>query len=307
MISLILLEKICALLLVLFSGVLLVRVGVLDRDASKPLSSLLVYLVTPCSVISSFQLEYSADTRDGLFLAAKFGLMTIIIMIAAMHFIGHILHMSTVEIASVDYANAGNLIIPIVSAVWGSEYVIFCSAYICIQLFFMWSHGKSLLCGEKGIDIKKILLNCNIIAVLIGLVCFFGRITFPTVIGDTLEWVADMIGPLAMLIAGIQLGGTSLRQVLGYRRVWLVAALRLAFFPLLWVVLFRLLPLGNDVAESETIKAITLLGMIGPSASNITAMSRLFGGDAQYASVINMVTTILCAATIPMIMAIYGV
>ena len=72
-----------------------------------------------------------------------------------MNLLGHALHLDAVEKSSMIYSNAGNLIIPIVTAVLGKEWVIYSSAFLSVQLFLLWSHAKSMLCGEKSFELKR--------------------------------------------------------------------------------------------------------------------------------------------------------
>ena len=90
------------------------------------------------------------------------------VLIVVVGFLGKVLKLDGVEETSLIYSNAGNLIIPIVTAILGKEWVIYTSAFLSVQLFLLWSHAKMKLCGEKGIDLKKILTNINMIAIFAG-------------------------------------------------------------------------------------------------------------------------------------------
>lgn len=50
---------------------------------------------------------------------------------------------------------------------------------------------------------------------------------------------------------------------------------------------------------------VTLLAASTPSASTLVQLSEVFGNDAEYASVINVATTMLCIFTMPLIVAYY--
>lgn len=49
--------------------------------------------------------------------------------------------------------------------------------YMVIQTILLWTHAKSLVCNEPSFDVKKILLNINIIAIIIGICSFYVSIT----------------------------------------------------------------------------------------------------------------------------------
>ena len=56
-VSLILTEQIVKLFIILIIGFIMVRIGLLKVSDSKSISVLLVYLVLPCMIINSFQIE----------------------------------------------------------------------------------------------------------------------------------------------------------------------------------------------------------------------------------------------------------
>lgn len=66
MISLILAKKILSLFLVMALGIVLVRCGIVRSQDSKVLSMISLYLVMPCVIISSFQVEYQPEILNGL-------------------------------------------------------------------------------------------------------------------------------------------------------------------------------------------------------------------------------------------------
>jgi hypothetical protein len=76
-ISFLLLQEIAQLFLILFFGWLLVRCRILKSSDSRILSVIVLYLIFPCSIITSFQLELTADRLRGMLLA---------LIAAAVHF-----------------------------------------------------------------------------------------------------------------------------------------------------------------------------------------------------------------------------
>ena len=69
MISLILAEKIFSLFLIMFMGYAVVHWGLLHAEDSKTLSLISLYLISPCVIISAFQIQYTPDVLHGLLLA----------------------------------------------------------------------------------------------------------------------------------------------------------------------------------------------------------------------------------------------
>ena len=75
MISLILAEKIFSLFLMMFMGYAVVHWGLLHAEDSKTLSLISLYLISPCVIISAFQVQYTPDVLHGLLLALAAGVL----------------------------------------------------------------------------------------------------------------------------------------------------------------------------------------------------------------------------------------
>ena len=96
-----------------------------------------------------------------------------------------------------------------------------------------------------------------------------------------------------------------LKKLLSYHRLWWITLLRLVGIPLIGIVLLKYSSLAALVPEGRTILLVTLLAICTPSASTLTQMAQVYGKDADYASAINVVTTLLCIVTMPLMVALY--
>ena len=286
-------------------GFLLVKLKILKADDGKSLSTLTLYLIMPCMILNAFQVDYTPDVKNGLFLTLAAALAMHLVLIIINFALKKILRMDAVEQVSVMYSNAGNLVIPLVSAMLGKEWVIYTSGFIVVQLILIWSHGKSVLCEEKSFSFKKVLLNINMIMIFIGVVLFFTGIRLPDLLQDTTATVGDMVGPVSMLVTGMLIGNMDIRKVFTYKRVWLVTFFRLIFVPLVMIALLKFSGAAQLVPNGEKILLITLLAATTPAASTITQLANVYGKDAEYATSINVVTTLLCIVTIPLMVTIY--
>ena len=299
-----LIKKIISLFLILFAGALLVRLKVLKAEDSKVLSRLTLYLIIPCVILNAFQVTFSEEIKGGLLLALFAAFVIQLGTIFLSHLLKKPLKLDPVEQASAVYPNASNLIIPLISAMLGDQWIIFSCPFTALQLFFVWSHGKSLLCGETGFHVKKILTNTNLIAVFAGVVMLLTGFSFPALIQDAIASVSGTVGPISMLVTGMILGGMDLKKVFTYKRVWLVTLLRLVLLPVPALLLVKFSGMASLVQSGETVLLIVLMASSAPTASMITQMSQVYGQDADYASAINVVTTLMCVFTMPVIVAL---
>ena len=274
-------------------------------EGSKNISLAMLYLIVPCSIINAFQVDYTDEIRDGLVLAFAAAILLHIVMILVTMVLEKILKLETVEKASAIYSNAGNLIIPIVTSVLGPEWVIYSSAFISVQLILLWSHCKMLLSGEKGFEGRKVFSNINMIAIMVGIIMFLAKLRLPEMVQDAVSSVASMIGPSAMLVTGILLSEVRWKKILGFAGLWKTVFLRLIAYPLMGILLLKGLGMPGMVADGETILLVTLFANMTPPASTVTQMSQIYGKDADYASAINVVCTLLCIVTMPLMVMVY--
>ena len=300
-----LIKKIISLFLILFLGALLVRLKVLKAEDSKVLSKLTLYLIIPCVILNAFQVEFSQEIKGGLLLALCASLIIQLGTIFFAHLLKKPLQLDPVEQGSAVYSNASNIVIPLISAMLGDEWIIFTCPYTALQLFFFWSHGKALLCGEKGFQLKKILTNTNLIAVFVGVLMLLTGISFPAPIQDAVASVSATVGPIAMLVTGMIIGGMDLKKVFTYKRVWLVTFLRLVLLPIPALLLVKFSGLAGLVPDGATVLLIVLMASSTPTAGMVTQMSQVYGQDADYASAINVVSTLICIFTLPVVVALY--
>ena len=307
MIGLILAKKILSLFLMMAMGAVLVRARVIRLEDSRSISLLSLYLITPCAIFSAFQMAYSPQILEGLILAAATAFILHIMMIVLTKLLEKPIGLDVVEKTSIIYSNAGNLIIPIVTAIFGKEWVIYSTGYLSVQTILLWSHGRMMICEEKNVDFRKVFMNINILAVFVGVICFISGVMLPAPLLDAVDSMASMLGPSAMIVTGMIIGSMDFKWVLSYRRLWLTGLLRLVLYPLIGVAFLKFSGITGLVPEGATILMITLLAMTTPSASTVTQMAQVYGKDADYASAINVVTTLCCILTMPLMVTLYQI
>lgn len=304
-ITLLLCRQIIQMFLWIFLGWLLVRLRLLKSSDSQVLSVVCLYLIYPCIIVNAFQMERTDDLVHSLMLSLSAAVGVHLFMFLLERLLRRPLHLNAVESASVLYPNTGNFVIPLVTAVLGKEWVIYSNMFIIVQLFFMWSHGRILLSGEKQISLKKIFLNVNVISAFVGTALFILNLPLPTLLSDTMDAIGGMVGPISMFVAGMLIASVDVKQLLRTLSIWKVAVLRLVVIPLSVMLVLKYSGAAGLVPEGETILLITLLATSTPSASSVTQIAQVYGKNSEYASAINGMTTLLCILTMPLVVLLY--
>lgn len=304
-ISMLLMEQIVELFIMIFMGFAIVKAGIVKDEESKVLSKIVLYLVIPCVIVNAFQVDYTAQTVKGLMIAFVASVILQIILLIIVAVMGKVLSLNEVEVASVYYSNSGNLIVPIVTFILGKEWVLYGCVFMSVQLVFLWTHCKKIISRERSYDWEKIVLNINMISIAVGVVLFFTRIRMPEVIDNTIGAVGNMIGPASMIVTGMLFAGMNLKQIFVNKRVYFVSFLRMLIVPLIALVLIKGSRLADLSADAPKIMLIVFLAVITPSASTVTQMCQVYGNDSQYASAINVVTTLSAIITMSVMVLLF--
>lgn len=304
-ISLILMRQIAKLFLILLMGWGIVKAKLLRPEDSRSLSVVMVYLLTPCVIIDAFQVDYTPQVMQGLLYAFAIAAGAHVLFLLVTRLLARPLRLDVIERTTVVYTNAGILVIPLVNALLGEQYVIYSCAFIVIQQVLIWTHCRSLLCGAAASDWRKIVFNVNILAIAVGFALFILRIPLPDLVNDTLGTMGDMFGPLGMLLAGMVIADTPLRTLFTNARGYLAAALRLLICPLIVVLLFRVLGAAGWIPDGKNILLTVYLACITPACATVTSLAQLYDRDAAHSSALYVLTTLLAIVTMPVMVGIF--
>ena len=189
MLSLILFQRIAELFVIIFFGWLIVKVGILKSEDSRCLSMILLYIIAPSVFFNAFQIERTPEVLSMMAFSAVLALISNVLLILLGDLSAKLLHLDVVEEASIIYPNSGNMAIPLVSAIFGTEWVVFVTLYNMIQNLFVWTHCRMFVSGERKVSLRKILLNINILAILAGALMFFLNIQLPGSVHNALTSV----------------------------------------------------------------------------------------------------------------------
>ncbi len=307
MISILLAKKIAEFFIFIILGFLIVRCNILKSTDSEVVTKLCIYLMTPAIIINAFQIDATGNVIKGLLLAVFNAVIIHIVCIIIAKLYGRLTNATEVERASIIYSNGGNLIVPIVGSVLGDEWVVYSAAFVAVFNIFVWSHGRGMFAKEDGIPWKKILLNVNIISIGVGLFMLVFDYKFTGLVSSVISSLADMVGPVSMIIVGMVLGGMKVQNIFSNNRIWGVICMRLIICPLVILLIMSLLPVESFVSGGDTVMLVSFLAACAPCAATINQFAILYSKNAEYASAINILSTLLCILTMPIMVYLFQI
>jgi len=201
-----------------------------------------------------------------------------------------------VERMSIIYSNCGFIGIPLISGLAGSEGVFYITAYITVFNLFVWSHGLAVMSGASSMKTMLVkFVQPATIAIVLGIICFLTRIRVPQLLAEPLNMVGNMNTPVAMLVAGCTLAGSSLTAALRRPRTYWISFLKLLAVPLLTVAVLAAVPV------SRTVRLAVLIASACPAGAMTTMFALQYDRDSNYASELFAITTVLSLITIPIV------
>lgn len=304
-ISLILLSKLTSMMLMAVVGYIVVRVGALRQEDSRVISSLLVYVLQPCMIIRCFMIDLTPERLRGFVSAMIFGFAAQFLWIFLTRVLRGPLHLRAVDRSTLIYSNCGNLILPLVSMTLGDDMIFYCSAYMVSFNLLFWSHGYSMIRGDKGINLKKLIKNPTLIAVVIGLILMLTGIRLPTVIDSALEGFQNMVAASSMMLVGMVLATSNLRTVFLNRRAYLITLGRLLLLPTLTLLLLYATGFLHRNPDLVPAFMVSTLAVSAPSASSNVQLAVLYDKDPLDASIYNVMTTVFCMFSMPVMLLLF--
>jgi len=303
--SLLLAKTIATMFLMMAMGYIIIKAKLLTPEQGKVISILLLYVVCPCMIVSSFQMEYSTRKLTGLLLTTASAAVVHGIFILLSTALKKPLKLTGIEQISIIYPNSGNLIMPIILSVLGKEWVFYCTGFLIVQTFLMWTHAKSVASRQLHFDWKKIVLNLNIIVLVISIGMFLGRVKLPAVICGAFDNVGSTMGPLSMLTIGMLLGEKGILNIIKDKKAYLICFLRVIICPLIVVAIIGLTGIEKVHPDGWNIMFIVLVSSGSSTAATVTQFAQMYGNDASHASIINVMGVLMCIVTMPLAVMLY--
>ena len=289
--------QVAVLFMLIFTGVLCVKTGILSISAKAELSNLLVYLIIPAMAVNSYIAEYDPEIGRHILQAFIYSTALILMGLALTVLLNRDKSdpLTPIRRFACVFSNAGYMGYPLITALYGKEGLMYAGAYVTMFNILLWTVGVRILSRqhERGDTIRSILKNPVIYAVFIGLAVYYLRLPVPRIIRAPLAYISDMNTPISMMITGMLLAESNVFGLMRNARLWKTVGLRLLVIPAVCVAAFLALGIRGMVAQ------VTLLQEACPCAAITAVLAVRFRHDEAFASGLVAVSTLLSIVTLP--------
>ena len=203
---------------------------------------------------------------------------------------------------SLTFANWGYMGNYIVLGIWGDEALF---KYTMLTFFLnvlTYAWGLYIMV-PKSENTKSILSNLKtglltppFIALILGIVLGISGLNkfIPPFLTNALSAAGNCMGPMAMLLAGLVIGGYNFLDLLKDKRVYFATLLRLIIIPAVLVMSLK------GLNANATITALALIAFATPTGLNTVVYPAAYGRDTKPGASMAMVSHLLSIITIPL-------
>ncbi len=303
--GLVLMSKLMAMMVMVAVGYAAVKLHVVESRDSRILSRLTVYILQPCLICRSVQIDLTPERLNGFLCALILGIVTYIFWIMALGLLKKPLRLDAVDRCNLIYSNVGNLALPLINMILGSEYVFYASALQIPFNLLIWTHGNSVISGERHLHFRKIIFNPNIIALMTGILLVLLHIRLPDVIDTAMEGLGSMVGPSSMLVIGIVIAGSDLRGIITNKRAYAIALGRLIVMPASLLFLFLATGILTRHPELTPVFRVCFIALSTPPGATVSQLAVLYDKKAYESSVYSVLSMALCIVTMPLMLMVF--
>lgn len=293
-------QQVIILFLLIGVGFLCGKTKLLNENAAKKMTDLVLYIVTPCVMINAFQREFNSDMLLNLGITALCSALIMTGSIFAVNIIikdKDIARRKVLRFGTV-FSNCGFMSLPLQSAILGKDGVFYGSVFVAVFNIIIWTYGLFSMSGRKSdLSVKKLLLNPGVLGVIAGLLLFLMSVELPSVLASPVEYLANLNTPVPMIIIGFYLAGANLKKVFSDKWAYVSMSLRLIFIPILSIFAMYACGVRGDISVSCSIASCA------PVAATTTMFATKFKADVELSVGLVSATTLLSVATMPIIIS----
>lgn len=196
--------------------------------------------------------------------------------------------------------------VPVNLALFGESSIPYVLIYFLANAFLFWTIGNySISLDGKNAPAKLISLTSlrkvfspPFIGFSIAVALILMQIKLPSFLMTTFKYLGSMTTPLSMLFIGIAMFGVKFSQIRLSKDLLALLAGRFIISPLIVLAVAYFIPIP------ELMKKVFVIQSALPAMTQTTVLSKVYGGDTEYAALMVTTTTIFAILAIPVYMTL---
>ncbi len=292
------------LLLFILAGYVLSKRKLVPDNAQAVLSKLENTIFIPALVLGTFMDNFTAQTVTEawklLLGSLTLAVFAIGLSLLCVRFCSKDKYERNIYTYGLCFSNFGFMGNAVVNALFPDiflEYLIFTlPLWVLIYLWgvpvlLMGTSAEKQTLAQRAKSFVNPMFVCMLLGILIGLL----NIPVPRFVSSAVSTAGSCMSPVAMLLTGMTIAQFNLREVLVIKGVYLVTALRLLVFPLLFLGAMLVFPMP------ETFATCAVCSLAMPLGLNTIIIPSALGKNTKVASGMAVISHVFSCLTIPVI------
>lgn len=289
-----------ALLIMIGAGYFATKKGMLDEHTNNQMSNMIVTIFNPMLVLASAADSVGQISLDAMKLAGGIAVGMFLVFILA----GMVLspffekdgkQRKIFQLMFV-FSNVGFIGIPVISSIFGPEYVVYVSEFMLVYTLVFYTYGIALMDGKLTVSSLRAMVNPGTISGLLAMMIIIFGIRVPDFLQTAVTYLGNVTSPMALIAVGFALAESDLKKIFGQMRLYIFSVVKLLILPLLMLPVLRLVVGNSDLLAV----CMVMFGM--PVGNMPLILGNQKGMDVTACSAAIILTTVLCVLTVPILM-----
>lgn len=275
----------------------------ITKGTTEGLSFIIANIANPALMLSgALNKSGSVPIKSMMYMALISVILDVFLIILGI-FMGHIIRAPKEQKCFYNlmtvFGNSGMIGIPVVSAVLGTDALVYMGIFNVFYMFLMYTYGVGVLehecSGRAKIDIKRCIGNIGSIVSLISIILFAWDFSIPYVVTETANYIGSSTCFLSILVIGVSMSKAPFSSIFGNLRLYVFTLIRHLAVPGLLLLLLR-----RFLSDTLVINVCVLI-LCMPVANMPAILAEERKMDSTLLSEGIILTTILSLVFIPLI------
>ena len=289
-----------ALLLMIGAGYFAAKKGMMDEHTNNQMSDMIVNIFNPLLVLASAANSVGQISLEAMKLAGLIAIGMFVVFILAGMVLSPFLEKDREQRKIVQlmfvFSNVGFIGIPVISGIFGVQYVVYVSEFMLVYTFVFYTYGIALMEGKFSAASLRSVINPGTVSGLLALAIIVFEVQLPEFLQTAVTYLGNVTSPMALMAVGFALAGSDLRKIFGQPRLYVFSIVKLLVLPLM------MLPLLRQVLGDTDLLGVCMV-MFGMPVGNMPLiLGNQRGMDVTACSAAIILSTVLCVLTVPVLL-----
>ncbi len=289
-----------------FVGMLIRHIKIVDKGFAKSLSNLLILVTFPALIFYSTISQFTKEMIPDTLVLVIFGALTCFLGYAIGLILSSCLHLKGPERSTFlilcAFGNTTFLSIPIGFALYGTDAIMGIILFDLGCNVLLWTFGIWLISPPQNNKLQsnpvKNVLNPSIVVLIVGLGVAVTGLKLPKVLTEACGLLGTATIPMALIATGSLLHGVGFRPKARWRTLIALTVGKLIAVPLSVILILSIIDL------SASLRNIIVLEAAMPSMVLGTILAEKYGSDSNLAASGVFLTTLISTVTIPIFLSL---